>query len=105
MSNTEEKAQEPPFDVFLDYPIRTVITGKGESEITVVKVKRRARLKDLKVIAQAGANKIEQTSIAIERLTDLPKGALDELDVKDFEKLAKALSPFFETDEEEDSAS
>lgn len=87
----------PPYEIRLAHPI-PVNKGQGEP-ISVVTITRRPRLKDLRAIA-AHTNKIAQNAAAIERITDLAKMAIDELDVDDFQTIAELVVPLFSRDDE-----
>lgn len=83
-----------PYEYTLRVPIRRIVNGVEGEPITKITILRRARLKDLKAVA--GLSPIAQFGAALERLSDLPKGFVDEVDVEDVEVLnGEVIAPLF----------
>ena len=83
-------------------PVTHRVSGETIARVTIL---RRPKLKDLKAIATVQTNRVAAFALMIERLTDLPKDRIDELDVEDVEQLNEVLGPLFgEEEDEADSA-
>lgn len=95
MTQATPKPKIPlPHTYELAHPIQVLANGQLSHHITVAEIKRRPRLKDLKAVA-AGADKLTQNQIAIERLTGLPRVQVEELDIVDYQALVEILFPYF----------
>ena len=76
----------------LEFPIEW--DGKTISEVTL----HRPKGKDMRRIAEAensSSNKMEAGAVMVATLSDLPDGAIDELDFEDFTAISEAIADFF----------
>lgn len=94
--DTPETARVAPKvgDVYtLAHPIARLVGGKEGNPIEHVKLVRRPNLGDFKAVA--GHGKFDALSVALGRITDLPKAFCDSTDGEDAIGLSEWLYPLF----------
>lgn len=72
----------------LVYPIS--VDGKEIKEVEL----RRPKVKDLKIAAKIGKDAMEQETVLIANLADLPTCAIEEMDLSDYTQLQEQLKSF-----------